>query len=49
MTFKVMMLDSVGGSLDQTQLKTFKLVWRTKAPSKVGVFGWRLLQQRLPT
>lgn len=33
----------------ETSELTFKLLWKSRAPSNVCVFGWRLLLDRLPT
>jgi hypothetical protein len=35
--------------LDPNVLKAINLLWRNDVPSKVLIFGWRLLFERLPT
>lgn len=32
---------------DQSQDDVFKLIWPSMVPSKIGAFGWRLIQNRL--
>jgi len=32
-----------------TQDEVFKAIWKLKMPSKVSIFAWRLIQDRLPT
>lgn len=34
--------------LDTLALSAFALMWKTKIPSKVKIFGWRLIIDRLP-
>lgn len=40
---------SLVGNLDQISSKLFKSLWRQKVPSKIALFCWRLILNRLPT
>jgi hypothetical protein len=33
----------------EVKLTTLKMLWKTNVPSKVSIFGWRLLLEKLPT
>jgi hypothetical protein len=35
--------------LEQEVLEAIRKLWKNDVPSKIKVFGWRLLLQRLPT
>jgi hypothetical protein len=36
-------------TMEENLLVAFKRIWRYNVPSKINVFGWRLLLNRLPT
>lgn len=36
-------------AFDEELLAAIKRFWITSVPSKISVFGWRLLQDKLPT
>lgn len=36
-------------SLDELERRVFKHIWKSPAPSKVVVFSWKLLHDRIPT
>jgi hypothetical protein len=36
-------------NLDDTMIHSLELLWKNNVPSKISIFGWRLLIERLPT
>jgi len=44
------MVSARAGVLKELRLlQAIHLIWRSYVLSKVGVFGWKLLQERIPT
>lgn len=37
-----------GAELEESWLRDFEVLWKTKIPSKTQLFGWKLLQNKLP-
>jgi hypothetical protein len=48
-TYIYLMYRSVSEQLEPSLEQALKKVWKANVPSKVGIFGWRLLLDRLPT
>jgi hypothetical protein len=48
-TYMAMMNNNAAPAVDQGMSNIFKKLWLNNAPSKVTIFGWRLLLDKLPT
>ncbi|XP_045791248.1 uncharacterized protein LOC123885955 [Trifolium pratense] len=48
-TYMVLQDKRVGTTLDTNTVAVLKRLWKNNVPSKVSVFGWRLLLEKLPT
>ncbi|XP_045802541.1 uncharacterized protein LOC123896163 [Trifolium pratense] len=48
-TYMVLQDKRVGTTLDTNTVAALKRLWKNNVPSKVSVFGWRLLLEKLPT
>ncbi|KAK2414643.1 hypothetical protein QL285_037213 [Trifolium repens] len=40
---------SVMANLDDIKIHSLELMWKNNVPSKISIFGWRLLLEKLPT
>jgi hypothetical protein len=40
---------SVMANLDDNMVSSLELMWKNNVPSKISIFGWRLLLKKLPT
>ncbi|MCH79472.1 putative non-LTR retroelement reverse transcriptase [Trifolium medium] len=47
--YNILLANRQGVDLDPDMLNAIRKLWLNDIPSKVAVFGWRLLQERLPT
>ncbi|CAJ2644735.1 unnamed protein product [Trifolium pratense] len=48
-TYMVLQDKRVGTTLDTNTVAALKRLWKNNVPSKVSLFGWRLLLEKLPT
>jgi len=47
--YEILQKSASSSSLEVSQKKAINKLWKSGAPSKINVFGWRLFLDRLPT